>query len=79
MDEPIKIAIFLFDNYTALDVVGPYEVLSKVPNSKIYMVATERRLYKENKGLQISADYTIEEITHPDILVIPGGFGIKEV
>jgi len=74
--EPLKIAILLFDNYTALDVVGPYEVLSKIPNSKIYMAAVKRGLYKDMKGLHIWADFSLKEIGEPDILVIPGGFGI---
>jgi len=75
----LKIAILLFDNYTALDVVGPYEVLSKIPNSKIYMVAVKPGLYKDIKGLQMSADYSLKDIENPDILVIPGGFGIDSV
>jgi putative intracellular protease/amidase len=55
----LKIAILLFDNYTALDVVGPYEVLSKTPNSKIYMVAEKPGLYKDVKGLQMSCGHKI--------------------
>lgn len=75
----LKIAILLFDNFTALDVVGPYEVLSKIPNSKIYMVAEKPGLYKDVKGLQISADYSLKDIENPDILIIPGGFGITNL
>ncbi len=79
MTGTLKIAILLFDNYTALDVVGPYEVLSKIPNSKIYMVAEKPGLYKDVKGLQISADYSLKDIEYPDILIIPGGFGIDSL
>jgi transcriptional regulator GlxA family with amidase domain len=79
MGETLKIAILLFDNFTALDVVGPYEVLSKIPNSRIYMVAIEPKLVKDIKGLQISADYSLNDIKNPDILVIPGGFGIDSI
>lgn len=74
-----KIAMLLFDNYTALDVVGPYEVLSKIPDSKIYMVAVKPGIYKDIKGLQLSAGYSLKDIENPDILVIPGGFGIDSV
>ena len=78
--EPVKkIAILLFDNFTALDVVGPYEILSRIPDSKICMVAKEKGLYKNSKGLQINADYTLTEIKSPEILVIPGGFGIDAI
>jgi transcriptional regulator GlxA family with amidase domain len=75
----MKIAILLFDNYTALDVVGPYEVLSNIPNSKIYFAAEKPGLYKNNKGIQISADYSLSDIEDPEIVVIPGGFGIDAV
>lgn len=72
----MKIAILLFDDYTALDIVGPYEVLSKLPDSKVYFVGREKREYRDRHGLRISADYSIAEITDADILLIPGGFGI---
>lgn len=72
----LTIAMLLFDNYTSLDVVGPYEVLSKIPDSKIYMVAAKPGIYKNIKGLQLSAGYALKDIENPDILVIPGGFGI---
>jgi putative intracellular protease/amidase len=75
----LKIAILLFDNYTALDVVGPYEVLSKIPNSKIYMVALKPGLYKDIKGLQMMAEYSLSDLPNPDILLIPGGFGIDSI
>jgi transcriptional regulator GlxA family with amidase domain len=79
MEETLKIAILLFDNFTALDVVGPYEVLSKIPNSKIYMVSVKSGLYKDVKGLQISADFSLQDMRNPDILVIPGGLGIDSI
>jgi transcriptional regulator GlxA family with amidase domain len=75
----MNIAILLFDNYTALDVVGPYEVLSYLPNSKICFVATKPGLYKNNKGLQIAAKYSLNDVADPEILMIPGGFGIDSI
>jgi transcriptional regulator GlxA family with amidase domain len=75
----MKIAILLFDNYTALDVVGPYEVLSNIPGAKIYFAAEKPGLYKNSKGIQISADYSLTDIEDPEILVIPGGFGIDAI
>jgi transcriptional regulator GlxA family with amidase domain len=75
----MKIAILLFDNFTALDVVGPYEVLSNIPNSKIYFVADKPGLYKNSKGIQIMAEYSLNDINDPEIVVIPGGFGIDSI
>ena len=75
----MKIVILLFDNYTALDVVGPYEVLNKLPNSKVYFVGLEKREYKDTYGLGIHADYSINEISEADIVLIPGGAGIDSL
>ncbi len=79
MHASLKIAILLFDNYTALDVIGPYEVLSKIPDSKIYLAAVKPGLYKDGRGLQTSAEYSLTEIPNPDILVIPGGMGVDSI
>jgi len=75
----MKIVILLFDNYTALDIVGPYEVLNKLPNSEIYLVGTEKRAYKDPYGLKIFANSSIDEISEADILLIPGGPGIDKL
>ena len=79
MDTIMKIVILLFDNYTALDIVGPYEVLNKLPDSKIYLVGLEKSEYKDTYGLRISSDYSIDEIFQADILLIPGGPGIDNL
>jgi transcriptional regulator GlxA family with amidase domain len=75
----MKIVIFIFDNFTALDIVGPYEVLNKLPDSKIYLVGLEKKEYKDTYGLKIFADYSINEISQTDILLIPGGFGVDNL
>lgn len=75
----MKITIFLFDDYTALDVIGPYEVLSKLPNSQIFFVGLEKKAYKDSHGLKIIADYNLNEIVQTDILLIPGGFGVDKI
>jgi transcriptional regulator GlxA family with amidase domain len=75
----MKIAILLYDNYTALDVVGPYEVLSNIPGSKIYFTAEKPGLYKNIKGIQIAADCSLNDMEDPEIIVIPGGFGIDAI
>ncbi len=75
----MKIGILLFDNYTALDVVGPYEVLSRLPDSKFFFIGLEKKPYEDDHGLKIIADNSIKEISQVDILLIPGGFGIDKI
>jgi len=77
--ENLKIVIFLFDGITALDAVGPFEVLSKIPNSKVYFTSKETEFVSCIGGLHLVSDYSINEITEADILVIPGGPGINEL
>jgi len=75
----MKIAILLFDNFTVLDVAGPYEVLSNIPNSEICFVTKKPGVYKNSRGLQISAEYSLDNVPEPEIVVIPGGFGIDAI
>jgi len=77
--ESIKIVILLFDGLTALDAVGPYEVLSRIPNSKVYFVSIEPGIISCMGGLKLVSGYSIKEITEADLLVIPGGFGIDNL
>jgi transcriptional regulator GlxA family with amidase domain len=72
----MDIAILLFDNYTALDLIGPYEVLSKLPETQFYFTGLTKGEYRNSKGLKIIADHSIDDISKTDILLIPGGFGI---
>jgi transcriptional regulator GlxA family with amidase domain len=72
----MEIAILIFDRLTALDAIGPYEVLRSMPDSKVRFVAREKGSVRTDTGsLALVADYALEEVTAPDILVVPGGPG----
>lgn len=72
----MEIAILLFDRLTALDAIGPYEVLSRIPNSTIKFVAKKTGAVRTDAGsLALVADYTLDEVPSPSILVVPGGPG----
>lgn len=72
----MEIAILLFDRLTALDAIGPYEVLSRIPNATLKFVAKQAGPVRTDQGsLAIMADYSLEEIPAPDIFVVPGGPG----
>jgi transcriptional regulator GlxA family with amidase domain len=74
----MEIAILLFDKITALDAIGPYEVLSRLPDAKVTFVAKEPGLQRtENRMLALQADQPLSDLAHPDILVLPGGFGTR--
>ncbi|MCZ0985684.1 DJ-1/PfpI family protein [Streptomyces diastatochromogenes] len=72
----MQIAIVVYDRFTALDVVGPYEILSRVPDAETVFVAEEAGLVRTETGfLAISADKALSEVPGPDIVVVSGGPG----
>lgn len=70
------ITFFIYNNYTALDIAGPYEVLSKLPDYQIQFAALEKGIYTDSKEFKIVVDDIISEVHKTDILIIPGGSGI---
>ena len=60
----MQIACFLFDGITALDIVGPYEVLQRLPEADVQFVAKQAgEIRTDNKFLALVADHSIDEIT----------------
>jgi putative intracellular protease/amidase len=75
----MDIAIPLYDRFTALDAIGPYEVLSRIPDSRVVFVGTEAGPYKTDNGmLTILAEESIHDLPEPEILCVPGGWGTRE-
>jgi transcriptional regulator GlxA family with amidase domain len=71
-----KVAILIFDGLTALDAVGPYEVLRSVPGWEVEFVGKERGEVRTDSGfLGLSVDAAIAERPDADILLVPGGGG----
>ncbi len=72
----MEIAILLYPRFTALDAVGPYEVLGRIPGARVTFVAEQAAPQRtDTTQLAILADATIEELPHPDIVLVPGGPG----
>jgi transcriptional regulator GlxA family with amidase domain len=74
----VRIAIPIFDRLTALDAVGPYEVLSRLPGATVHFIAAEPGPKRtENGMLAITADLALDELTEPEVIVVPGGLGTR--
>ncbi|HUH80862.1 MAG TPA: DJ-1/PfpI family protein [Solirubrobacteraceae bacterium] len=72
----MDIAIVLYDRFTALDAVGPYEVLSRLPGAKVRFLAAEPGPVKTDNGvLTVQVEHALAELEHPDVIVVPGGPG----
>jgi len=74
----MDIAIPLFDRFTALDAIGPYETLSRLPDARVTFLAAEPGpVATDNRMLKIVAERALDDLTEPDILVVPGGIGTR--
>jgi len=72
----MEIAIVLFEKVTATDLIGPYEVLSRLPGAVVRFVATTPGVKRTDTGfLGLSADHAIRDVPRPDVVVVPGGPG----
>jgi putative intracellular protease/amidase len=70
----MKIAIPIFPGLTALDAVGPYEVLSRLPDAEVQFIAAATGPIRTHTGmLALLADASLEELSEPDVIIVPGG------
>jgi transcriptional regulator GlxA family with amidase domain len=74
----LQVAIPIFDRITALDAIGPYEVLSRLPDASVSFLAKAPGPKRtENGMLALVADRALDELTQPDVIVVPGGNGTR--
>jgi transcriptional regulator GlxA family with amidase domain len=68
----MEIVFLLYDGMTALDVIGPHEVLCRLPNAVVQRVAKRSGPVKTDSGVELIADYGFNEVSRADLLLIPG-------
>jgi putative intracellular protease/amidase len=74
----MDIAIPFFDGITALDAIGPYEVLSRLPGARVRFVAVTPGPYRtHNRQLLLEAEEPLIAVPRPEILSVPGGVGTR--
>src|SRR5688572_8458641 len=72
----MQIAILTFQKLTLLDAIGPYEVLRSVPGWEVRFVAPEPGAQTADSGaVALVADNALEDVTEPDVVLVPGGEG----
>lgn len=72
----MEIAILIYDRFTALDAVGPYEVLSRMPGAKVTFVAEQAGPVRtDTRQLTLVAEAALGELPSPEIVLVPGGPG----
>lgn len=76
----IDIAVLLFDGITALDAIGPYEILQRLPNTTVTFVGEEPGEVRSDNGfLGLTVDGSIDDHPAPDVVIVPGGVGTREL
>ncbi|MDI6102415.1 DJ-1/PfpI family protein [Actinoplanes sp. NEAU-A12] len=72
----MQVAILLFERLTALDAVGPYEAISRVPGVEVVFAGERTGPVRDDVGsLSLTADATLTDVPRPDVIVVPGGPG----
>jgi cyclohexyl-isocyanide hydratase len=66
----------LFDGVTQLDLTGPYEVLARMPDTRVLLVASSMTPVRTEWGLTITPDATFDDAPPLDLLCVPGGWGV---
>jgi transcriptional regulator GlxA family with amidase domain len=76
----MQVAFLLYERFTALDLVGPYEILRTLPGVEPVLVAKAvGPVGDERDELRIEARRSPAEVTGPDVLVVPGGLGSRDL
>jgi putative intracellular protease/amidase len=74
----MEIAILIYDKLAALDAVGPYEVMRNVPGWDVRFVAKQKgEIRTEDGTLALLADYSLDQVSAPDLVLVPGGSGSR--
>jgi putative intracellular protease/amidase len=74
-DTNLNIGSLLFEGIDQIDLTGPFEVLSRIPNSTYRIYGKTTAPVRDLKGLRLTPDATLAEAPPLDVLHVPGGFG----
>ncbi|HYL29311.1 MAG TPA: DJ-1/PfpI family protein [Gemmatimonadales bacterium] len=72
----LSVGMVLFPGLTQLDLAGPYEVLARLPNTTVYLVAATVAPVRTERGLTITPDATFDAVPPLDVICVPGGPGV---
>ena len=74
-DTHLQIGSLLFEGLDQIDLTGPFEVLSRIPNSTYRIYGKTARAVRDLKGLRLTPDAALADAPQLDVLHVPGGFG----
>ena len=75
----LTIGVLLFPRLDQIDMTGPLEVLSRIPNSTIQVIAKTKSPVRDIQGLSLTPGISIAGVPELDVLLVPGGFGQQQL
>src|ERR1700733_4245323 len=72
---PLSVGFLIFPQMDQIDFTGPFEVLSRMPDTAVHVVGKELAPVRDVQGLHLTPDVSIREAGTFDVLVVPGGYG----
>jgi cyclohexyl-isocyanide hydratase len=76
-DVSLSVGLVLFEDMTQLDLTGPYEVLARMPGTRVLLLASGRQPVRSEWGLTITPDASFDDAPPIDVLCVPGGWGVN--
>ena len=73
----VSVGLVMFDGLTQLDLTGAYEVLARMPSTRVHLVAQRPAAVRSELGLRIVPDATFDDAPRLDVLCVPGGWGVN--
>src|ERR1700755_1228624 len=75
LDRHLNIGLLLFEGVDQIDLTGPFEVLSRIPNATYRLYGKTAEPVRDLKGLRLTPDAALSDAPQLDVLHVPGGFG----
>jgi len=79
MANHLNIAAIIYPEMDQIDFTGPFEVLSRLPDSTFHILWKEKKPFRDLKGLILTPETTLEEAPLLDVLIVPGGHGQQKL
>ena len=74
------VGLVLYPQFTALDIVGPFQTLVDVPGLDVFFVAAQKGPVVDHSGkFALEATHSFDEVESLDVVVVPGGFADRDI
>ena len=69
----MQIAFLIYEGLTALDIIGPYEALCRIPGADVRFVAKQPEVSVDTGAFRLRTEHRLSDVRRPDVFVVPGG------